>query len=438
MSERDSQVTEREVAGPEARATLRATARALVSLHDRTPDRLGARLFRPRLAALYVDMREQLRQYAPRSDDDLPGAERHQRLLTVLGPLDRSLVAALDRWSAMLATGSADVRHYVAPACEARDAVEAVLSRLDRARVLGEPDRPLFPARSPEQVRVGLAVRMVAVELGREAGEVLFGQVAPPGDPLAGVRQRLADVREDQKWLRAERDARMGGPLLTRRALRPRHLEALDGPTVAALTVATAAFDAAAAPPDLVALDAATDRLLDVAGRARTVAAGLREWDQHEVRQLVDLLLAIAAEQLERWSGPLAAEAAALRATIPALPLPAAGQSVEDFWWAGRSAALAELPPPIRTQLDAALDLHLGLALRRLTELVRPGAANDTVDLAAVEEQAWTVLRILRAYKATAARLPVTRADTRCLLHTRLDGVALAVLRLLPPPPAGR
>lgn len=47
------------------------------------------------------------------------------------------------------------------------------------------------------------------------------------------------------------------------------------------------------------------------------------------------------------------------------------------------------------------------------------------------------MLWILRGYKATACRLPVSRADARARLHTVIDAVALGVLRLLPAPPAG-
>jgi hypothetical protein len=93
---------------------------------------------------------------------------------------------------------------------------------------------------------------MVAVELGLEAGEVLLGEVAPAGDPMAGLRRRLAEMREDQKRLTSERDARMQGPPLAAIVLRPRHLGALSGRTIKALAVAAIAFDttATAAAPD--------------------------------------------------------------------------------------------------------------------------------------------------------------------------------------------
>jgi hypothetical protein len=267
----------------------------------------------------------------------------------------------------------------------------------------------------------------VAVELGLEAGEVLLGQLAPPGDPLAGLRQRLAELREDQKRLRSERDARMRGPLLATIALRPMHLGALNGPTVKALTAAAIAFDTAAArsSPDLVALEAAADRLIEVAQQARTAGAALREADHQEVVQLADLLHEIVAERLERWPGPLRTKAATLRATVPTLPLPALGESPEQFWATRKAEALATLPSKIGAQVSAMMSLHLGAELGRLTAL----AAGDDP---ATEEQAWTVLRILRAYKATASRLPVSRADAKARLHAVLDAVALSVQRLLP------
>ncbi|OLT08876.1 hypothetical protein BJF90_12190 [Pseudonocardia sp. CNS-004] len=132
----------------QARETLRDTAHALVALDDGHPDRLAAHLFRSRLSTLYVDMREQLRQYAPRSDDDLPGEARHHRLLDVLGPLDRVLVESLDRWSAVLATGSRDALRYLDAARGAQEAVGAVLERMDRARDPGDRARPLYPGAS--------------------------------------------------------------------------------------------------------------------------------------------------------------------------------------------------------------------------------------------------------------------------------------------------
>ena len=424
--------TAREVAGHRAREVLRAVAQALVALDDATPDRLGAHLFRARLSTLYLDMREQLRQYAPRSDDDLSGERRHRRLLEVLGPLDPALVAALDRWSATLATGSTDARRYVDPACEARDAIGNVLRRMGRATVPDDPDRLLFPAGSPEQIRVARAVRMAAIELGLEAGEVLLGDVAPPGDPLAGLRRRLAETREDHKRLTHERDARMQGPLLTAIALRPHYLAALDAPTARALATAATVFDAAATtePPDPDALDAAADDLLEAAREARTAGGALREFDRQEVVHLAALLQEIVAEHLARCPGPLSAKAAALRATIPTLPVPAAGVGLDRFWREQKADALAKLPAGIAAQVGAAMNLHLG------TELARLSAFADAGDGAATADQAWTVLRILRAYKATASRLPVSRADAKARLHAVLDAVALSVQRLLPPPPS--
>ena len=414
-----------------AREALRVTAHALVSLGDGTPDRLATHLFRSRLSALYVDVREQLRQYAPRSDDDLSGAERHRRLVEVLGPLDPALVEALDRWSATLATGSTDERRYVDAAREAHDAIGAVLRRMGRATVPGDPDRLLFPARSPEQVRVARAVRMVGIELGLEAGEVLLGEVAPRGDPMAGLRHRLTEMREDRKRLTSERDARMQGPLLATIALRPTYLAALGGATVKALTAAAHSFDAAAsaAPPDPVALEAAADELIEAARQARAAGAALREFDRQEVVHLADLLQEIVAEQLARWPGQLSTKAAVLRAAIPTLPVPAAGVRLDRFWAERQAEVLATLPALIAAQVSAAMSQDLGTELGRLTALVR--GRDDT----ATAQQAWTVLRILRADKATASRLPVSRADAKARLHAALDGVALAVLRLLPPPP---
>jgi hypothetical protein len=422
----------REVAAHQAREALRGAAHSLVALDDGNPDQLSAHLFRARLSTLYLDMGEQLRQYAPRSDDDLPGEKRYRRLLEVLGPLDRALVEALDRWSAALATGSTDPQAYVDVAREAESAIKGVLRQMSLAADADDPGRPLFPAGSPEQVRVALAVRKVAIELGLEAGEVLLGQVAPPGDPMAGPRQRLAELREDQKRLRSERDARMRGPLLATVALRPKYIGALDGPTVKALTAAATAFDTAAATSaDPGALEAAADHLIDVAEQARTAGARLRESDRQDVVQLADLLQALVAERLERWPGPLGALAAALRATIPTLPLPATGESLDRFWSEQKTEVLATLPSEIAAQVSDAMSLHLGAELGRLTALA-PG------DAAATEEQAWRVIRILRAYKATAARLPVTRADAKARLHAVLDAVALSVQRLLSPPSDGR
>lgn len=422
--------TAREAADHQARETLRTAAHTLVTLDDGHPDRLAAHLFRARLSTLYLDMREQLRQYAPRSDDDLTGEQRYRRLLGVLGPLDRMLVEALDRWGAVLATGSTDAQRYVDPAQRARGAIDGVLRQLGRATEPGDPARLLFPAGSPEQVRVALAVRMVAIELGLEAGEVLLGEVAPPGDPMAGLRHRLAEMREDQRRLKSERDARMRGPLLATIALRPKYLAALNSATVKALTTAAAAFDAAATatPSDPVALEAAAGGLIGAAQQTRTAGAALREFDRREVVHLTDLLQEIVAEQLERRPGPLATKGAALRSTIPTLPLPADGVSLDQFWSGQKAEALTKLPSEIAAQVSAAMSLHLGTELGRLSTLAAAG------DDPATEKQAWTVIRILRAYKATASRLPVSRADAKARLHAVLDAVALSVLRLLPPP----
>ncbi|GAA5135373.1 hypothetical protein [Pseudonocardia adelaidensis] len=424
--------TAQEAADHRAREDLRSTAHALVALGGGTRDRLAAHLFRGRLSALYVDMREQARQYAPRSDRDLPGKARHRRLLEVLGPLDGTLVDALDRWSAALATRSPEAWRYVQVARAAQDAIEGVLGRMNAAGA----DTPLFPVGSPEQVRVGIAVRAVAVELGLEAGEVLLGDVAPPGDLLAGLRLRLAEVREDQKRLTYERDARMQGPLLATVALRPKYLAALGGPLVRTLTATATAFDAAfntafaTAPPDPAYVEAAADHLLDAAQQARAAGAALRDFDRHEVVHLADLIQEIVAERLERCPAPLPAKGAALRATIPTLPLPAAGTSLGHSWTVQKAEVLATLPAEIAVQVSAAMNLPLDVELDRLRALAE---AHD----AATEEQGWTVLRILRAYKATASRMPVSRADAKARLHSVLDAIALSVLRQLPPP-AGR
>ncbi|MHA6621212.1 hypothetical protein [Pseudonocardia sp. DLS-67] len=422
--------TAEEAADHRAREALRSAAHALVLLDDGTRDRLAAHLFRARLSTLYVDMREQLRQYAPRSDRDLPGAARHRRLMEVLGPLDRALVGALDRWSAALGTRSTEEWRYVQVAHAAQDAIEGVLARMGGATDPGDPHTPLFPGGSPEQVRVGLAVRRVAVELGLEAGEVLLGEVAPPGDPFAGLRERLAEMREDRKRLKYERDARMRGPLLATIALRPKYLAPLAGPIVRALTGAATAFDTAATttPPDPAALEAAADDLIDAVRRARMAGSALRDFDRQEVIHLADLLQEIVAEQLERWPAPLSTKGATLRATIPTLPIPAPGASLSRFWSRQAATVLATLPAEIAAQVGAAMDLQLG---RELDALGALAAARDD---AAIEEQGWKVLRVLRAYKATASRLPVSRADAKARLHAVLDALALSVLRLLPPP----
>lgn len=426
--------TAEEAADHRAREALRSAAHALVLLDDGARDRLAAHLFRTRLSTLYVDMREQLRQYAPRSDRDLPGEARYRRLLEVLGPLDEALVEALDRWSAALRTRSTEARRYVQVAHAAQDAVEGVLRRMGRATEPGDPHALLFPVGSPEQVRVGLAVRRVGVELGLEAGEVLLGEVAPPGDPLAALRQRLAEMREDQKRLKYERDARMQGPLLATIALRPKDLAALAGPIVRALTGAATTFDTVATttPPDPAAMEAAADALIDAVRRARTAASALRDFDRQEVVHLADLLQEIVAEQLERWPAPLSTKGAALRATIPTLPVPAPGGSLSRFWARQKAEVLATLPAEIAAQVSAAMNLRLDTQLDTLAALA---AASDH---AATEAQGWTVIRVLRAYKATASRLPVSRADAKARLHAVLDALALSVLRLLPPPPEGR
>jgi hypothetical protein len=184
-----------------------------------------------------------------------------------------------------------------------------------------------------------------------------------------------------------------------------------------------------AAPPDPVALEAAADELIEAAWQARRAGAALREFDRQEVVHLADLLQEIVAEQLARWPDRLAAKGAALRAAIPTLPVPAAGVSLDRFWGEQKAEVLATLPTLIATQLSDAMGLHLGAELGRLSALV------PARDGAATADQAWTVLRILRAYKAIASRLPVSRADAKARLHTALDAVALSVLRLLPPPP---
>jgi Ser/Thr protein kinase RdoA (MazF antagonist) len=103
------------------------------------------------------------------------------------------------------------------------------------------------------------------------------------------------------------------------------------------------------------------------------------------------------------------------------------GETLEQFWATRKAEVLATLPSEIGAQVSAAMSLHLGAELGRFTALA---ASNDP----ATEEHAWTVIRILRAYKATASRLPVSRADAKARLHAVLDAVALSVQRLLPPP----
>ena len=69
--------------------------------------------------------------------------------------------------------------------------------------------------------------------------------------------------------------------------------------------------------------------------------------------------------------------------------------------------------------------------------MVRPGDPLAGVRQRIAQLQTWRVIRILRAYKAIASRLPVNRADVKVHLHAVLDAVALSVRRLLPPPPTG-
>ena len=82
-------------------------------------DPLHTDLYRNKLSALYADMKQMLREYQPADptdESDLPGEERLDRSMGILGTFDKALVDGLDAWSAAIASGSTDAADYVAKA----------------------------------------------------------------------------------------------------------------------------------------------------------------------------------------------------------------------------------------------------------------------------------------------------------------------------------
>ena len=460
--------TAKQRAAHQGREALRDLARSLVDTHGQTrpvggADLFKAPLFRSKLSTVYTDWKERLRLHrSPRPDDDEAaepsGEERYQKLLEVLGPLDGALTEALDAWSDALGSGATDPASFVEPAREARAAIEAVLRKLKQTYT---------NTMDPERNLVHPAVESLAVELGLEAGEVLTGRVAPTADSMAGLRDHLASMREDQRALETWRQfeglhagltaSRVRGWVDRQLPLKLQGRGRLDD-----LSDAVAAVDAAgrARPVDPAALAAAVDQLLRAGDGARHKTTALSEVDRRAVLQVVDVLHAGVANRLEdgppvpakgtRWPpqgdvvDQLGPEIARLRASVPPrIPVPAPGVGLDRFWSQQKAAALALLPPELAKEVNDAMNPDLAKELSGLTRAVymvyAPGPSDGAAaagDTDAIEAQAWPVVRTLGAYRSIVNKLPaIQAAAARDRLLAALDGVAMSALRLLPPPP---
>jgi hypothetical protein len=437
--------TPQEGATHQAREDLRSTAHSLVA-HEGTRDQLQAGLFRSRLSTLYTEMKEQLRLLRPparRDDDDEPepsGEERYQKLMDTLGPLDRALTEALDAWSAILGSGATDPARFVEPAREAEAVIEGVLWNMERGG---------YGVMTTEQNLVGTAVRELGVELGLEAGEVLTGRVQATADPLAGLRESLAHLREDRKL--AEELRALGSSKLTATLDWTLRSANLPGPSRAELSDAAKAFDTLSGtdPTDPAALAAAADVILLVGSSALGKVQALPDDNANRkaITNAVAALYVGAADRLGReppgqGADLLGSRIAQLQGAIPTLRLPPPGVGLEKFWSEQKAAALALLPSEEAKDFNSAMDLDLAKELDRLTALAATG------DATAIEAQAWSVTRVLRAYKSAIKsvvpkapkgqvlkKLSPEQVRARAQLHAALDGIALSVLRQLPSPP---
>jgi hypothetical protein len=149
---------------------------------------------------------------------------------------------------------------------------------------------------------VATAVRMLAVEAGQQAGEVLLGQVKPPTAPAAGLRHRLRNMREAEKLLDAERLSRAGAKL--KAAHVTRKLPALlkpKPPWLQPLIDAATAFDTEinAKPPDPAKVAAAASTLITRGDQARVAVKTLKKEDvRQKVVDAVDTLYMAGTEML--------------------------------------------------------------------------------------------------------------------------------------------
>lgn len=428
----------------ESREALRSTAHSLVDTHEGTRDQLHAALFRSKLSTLYTEMKEQLRLLRPpprRDDDDDPqpsGEERYRQLMDTLGPLDRALTEALDAWSATIGSGATDPARFVEPAREAEAAIEGVLWNMNRD----------FNAMTTEQNLVGTAVRELAAELGLQAGEVLTGRVQAAADPLAGLRDSLVQLRDDRK-LAAELRT-LGTTKLTPTVGSMLRSTTVPGPWVTELSDAAKAFDTLSGkdPTDPAALAAAADVVLLVGSSALGKVQALPDDNANRkaITNTVAALYVGAADRLEReppgqGADVLGSRIAQLQGAIPTLRLPAPGIGLDKFWSEQKAAALALLASEEAKEFNSAMDLDLAKELERLTALAATG------DATAIEAQAWSVTRLLRAYKSAVKsvvpkapkgqvlkKLTAEQVRARAQLNAALDGIALSVLRQLPSP----
>jgi hypothetical protein len=412
-----------------AREALRSVAHDLANFDAGLTDPWDTDLYRNKLSTVYADVKAQFRAREPEDPSEPSSEQRYQRLLEVVGPLDGAVIEALDTWSATIASGSTDPADYVAAAREVEAAIGGFLQRLE----------PFDRMTTPEQQRVGLILRNLAMEVGLEAGEVLLGQVAP-STPAAGLRHELQRIPEAQMRLDLQKKAAglVGNRMKAAVVLKRLKLPAAKTPWKTALTTAVTAFDTAAGakPLDRTALAAAANNVITVGTQARTAAGQqLQGADRQTVIDVLDLLCAAAADVLEQT--PPAPDGAAdllgpqvdrLRQAITPPPLPAPGVGLDKFWSDQKANALRLLPSAQRKQVDDAMNLDLGSELARLTKLAAAGNAD------AIEAQGWTVIRILRAYKSAVRKLPDEQAEPRARLAAALDGVAASVERLLPAP----
>jgi hypothetical protein len=221
---------------------------------------------------------------------------------------------------------------------------------------------------------------------------------------------------------------------------------ALPAPWVTELSEAANAFDTASGvdPTDPAALARAADALLLVGSSAlgKVQALPVANANRRAITDAVAALYSGAADRLEKEppgqeADLLGSRIAQLQGAIPTLRLPARGVGLDRFWSDQKAAALDQLPSAEAKELTSAMDLDLAKELERFTALAATG------DATAIEAQAWSIARLLRAYKAAVPKVPKGRAGkqpskeqvaARTQLHAALDGIALSVLRQLPPP----
>ena len=208
----DPNATQQELTEYQTREALRGIGKDLAA-RSGLRDPLRTSLFRNKLSTMYADMKQMLREYQPAdatNEDDLPGEERLRRLMDLVGTVDGAVVDGLDAWSATIASGSTDPADYLAKARVAKAALDRVLQVIKDTPDPTNSTRKLYGLTSPETSLVGSAIEMLSAELGLEAGEVLLGQLEPPAEPTAGLRQRLQAIRGREiltTRIRQDRDA---------------------------------------------------------------------------------------------------------------------------------------------------------------------------------------------------------------------------------------